>query len=59
MEGLAKCYADVLHDYTAAIDLMEDAIRHLPQSKDYEGVDFLLLTKISDWKSKLGSDERQ
>ena len=57
MEGLAKCYAEVLHDYTAAIDLMEDAIRHLPRSKDYEGVEFLLLTKISEWKSRLGSDE--
>ena len=57
LEGLAKCYAEVLHDFTAAIALMEDAIRHLPQSKDYEGVDFLLLTNISDWKSKLGSDE--
>ena len=55
--GLATCYADVLHDYTAAIDAIENAIRHLPQSKDYAGVDYLFLTKISDWKSKLGSDE--
>ena len=57
MEGLARCYGDNLHEFQRAIQCMEDAMRHLPETEDFEGVKFYLEARIPDWTLQLGNDQ--
>ena len=57
LEGLARCYGDVLDEFKTAIQCMEDARRSLPQTDDFEGVDFFLEERISGWLLQLGNDQ--
>lgn len=55
MEGLARCYGDNLHEFQSAIQCMEDAMRNLPQTEDFEGIKFHLEARIPGWTLQLGN----
>ena len=57
MEGLARCYGDNLCKYETAIHWMENALDNLPQTEDFEGIEFYLQTRISNWQLQLGQNQ--